>query len=301
MDAPPVPQVNLSKLFKLRDDLYEDLSTHCLGSKVDAGSLPVIGKRIAAVLRVAAYNLPAVADSCRELHGQILTEKSLFKLAWRCAANVGSLRSGRAVLAWNKDTVGSLEWLYVWIISARATENRKHEPMVRLEMQILNGSPAGESAVGYLPSKFVSFLASRIGFSKNRRTGKYPYKSCEELTQLFFAGLSNAAWTLRRPRFDLFEFPSNLLSRNREVLKARARIGFKCPYGYGHSCHRCPVGYSGETACPAAVRETTLVFDSCTSCGHPALCCPDESKIPVEKTCANCRYFADKNEQMRRT
>lgn len=278
---PPLPKLNLKKVLEQRAALAAEFQ--CLAHQEAAAD--VLATTAAVIVRVLGKSVPdsvALETARAHLSGRTPDESSLRELAWRLAGNAEVLRSGTPLYPFRGFSAPT--WVPCQIASAWKDVNRAGEPTANYEMIAL----AGAYCPGAIKKRFSMRAAAlvgrkHLGFSRTR--GSRPFRDYRQLVGL-------RCWVLvdrknrrdGRPDFKLLQASSAMTQHNREVLKLRLRDGMKCPRGFLHPCHACPVGYRGEDRCPAATHPVAWVVAACPVCDETTWCDPTRPG-----PCVRCR------------
>lgn len=229
--------------------------------------LPLVGDNFAAFVHTVARAFPkaprdAVSESCRQVLGQTLTLKQAERFAWRMAANAARLRAGRPVRPW--DGQQEAEWVAVQIRSAVPGCDRRQTAGAHFLLMVLSGSPCPTSCTKFWTQGQYRYLSRQLGFIRARsgRAG-LPFENVHELVGLRLCVLLTPELSRTELVFREVGVPDSFRKFNRSVIKQRRRIGFVCPRGYLHACHRCVVGYD---QCPMGTHPVTYFRGDCAEC-----------------------------------
>lgn len=206
----------------------------------------------------------------------VMTDDVAMQLVKVVAGNLDQLRLGVPVRKWvaqDKD-----EWVLLLVMgAARKHTPKRHIPGADLKLQVVTGSPAGDTFVQFFTDRALMRLAQFIGMlSKWERKRVHP----NEFVQMKFAGrLQKGA--------DLFmcEYHERgaLNDRNKQLFAARKTPGRVCPHNYVVQCYACHVGFD---SCPLGTHRRTLVRQHCPRCRNEDYFDPE---FPGVKTCLHCQ------------
>jgi len=133
--------------------------------------------------------------------------------------------------------------------------------------------------------KFCNYLSQTLGFSKP--WGNFPFKRQAELVGMRMYGLLEREKCSRELFFDNLRGSSGTSKYNRDLMKQRKRMGFKCPQDYKHECWKCHVGYD---KCPVATHPRTYVKEECGVCEQVLFHDPRNLEM---QTCIKCQIAKD--------
>lgn len=230
----------------------------------------------------------AVFESVRYLAGRRLEPLEAYRLAWRLAGNIPTLRTGRSVLPWAIQQED--EWVPLEATRAVLSKDYRGRPGYDFVFRVLAGSPCPMKIRAFWRSGVAHYVSRQVGFSAP--WGKYPFARATQLVGLRLIGRIEAERSSVRPEFHEIECPQSMGNWNRiNVLRLRLRVdGERCPRGWPHACHRCALGYD---QCPAATHYRTYEKGSCEGCMLPDQLFDPEDPSPHCNSCA-------RRERMRR-
>lgn len=263
-----------STVFRVRDRLFARLTNYA-GQTLQGTALDAFADETCQHLpgRVPVH---AVFHSARYLAGRPLTGDALREYCWRLAGNLERLRAGEPVPPWSAQPLPEL--MPVQVLEYTFDRTRAGRPAARYQLRILSGRACPRIITKTWQQDLVAYLArTHLGFTWSKRgdPSKYPYQHPTELVRLrFLVEIDPAYCRDDTPGFDKVASSSGALTWNRDVLKARARVGYQCPERYEHACFRCPIGYD---RCKAATRPRSLTWKSCPACLQPYYHDPGES------------------------
>ena len=242
----PRPQtVRADAVFNKRDKL--------LASCGEYFGLDLAGVNLDAVAVILAKDLSstpeAVKESIRPHAGRTFSRDLAFELCWKLAGNAAHLKAGEPVPVWTPD--GEPLWVPVEITDVDYL--RGDRPAARLHLRVIAGPACPREERYILSTKYCKYVAGELGFSKP--WGNCPYKHPRQLTRLRTYILSDP--TKSKPSaiaFSKFKCSSGFRNWNKKFITRRSRVNFRCPRGYNHPCHACPIGY---TDCPIACHSVT--------------------------------------------
>ncbi len=242
-----LPSFNLSPVFSRRDRLFSILQSYA-NQTLSLAELHAIAASCQAILPGVAKS--TIVESLSTLAGTQLTRATSFMTAWRLAGNLPLLRDRQAVHPWQAQYHD--EW--VPATPASATFERRHgKPGYAYSICVLAGTPVGMYVQEFWASKFTYVLANHIGFSPFGKVARFRHPL--ELVGMRFLLHFTRDSCKRGLQFSEVGCSPNFGKFNRDLNKARARVGFDCPYGFTHECYTCHVGYA---ECMNAVQPITI-------------------------------------------
>ncbi len=282
---PKPPKFNLPVILRARTILYDILST-CSASVAEGNNFLATARRVSESLGLDFTCNRVVEDSLRCMLGRTLNMPECLALAWRIAANVNRLKTGRSVLPWTRQSVE--EWVPVEVVGTRyhiqVRNGEKHgRPGRAFKFQILAGSSAGMLVSQFWPNSRTDVAAYHIGF---KRRPPYIKLDSSELMSFRFLALIDPRLSDRGPSFFHTLCPPGMISYNQQLIRMRRRVNFACPNDYDHQCSECPVGVD---QCESAVHPETFEARECPSCGRLAWFDPDKNYI--NDFCISCQPF----------
>jgi len=248
---PEVPDVQIDRIYKLRDRLaeYDLLEYH---------GLPLEGETLSKLALRLSRRLPGkiarqvLFESIRDMAGQIADLPTLKRLCWRLAANVPRLKCGESIPAWTVQRVS--EWAPAQVMTCVKGVNAFNRPGGTYRIRILAGRPASMLIMKFWTSNLAAYFGRNMGYSRLR-----PLRDISELVNLRLMLYLEPEFSWDEPGFRHIECPDNLLKWNRKIIGFRyrkvGRTDWPCPRNYIHPCHDCHVGY---VDCPAATHPHTL-------------------------------------------
>lgn len=213
-----------------------------------------------------------------------LTTAKWRQIGWVIAANIRLLQAGKTVTLWSDQPRD--EWVIAQCLDAVECRTKYGKVGAELTFSVLSGTPASLHLKKFWSARFSQFLARKIGFT--RLDKELPFHRITEFVGLRLLLLIDRHKSLESPYFDKVDITSNLLSYNRRLLRARMRIGFKCPGNFRHPCYLCPLGYD---KCGCAVHPRTYVRKLCSHCGQNAWADPVVMTAVVCVECARKERF----------
>jgi hypothetical protein len=253
VERPKLPVFRLNGVYDLRDKIYMAIDSYFDGDITGAAFEDLVST-ITTQIPKAKYS--AVYESVKHLAGTDFTPAAGFEIAWRLAGNAKKLQQGVMVPPWCGQVAD--EWVPLQV--------RQYKPFVRedgkgnripgglFRMRILSGTPCPMLVSRFWSAKFCKLLSSRLGFTAP--WNQCPYVHPMQLVNLHLAGKMSVKWS--RPGHPTFReawCTDSMLKSNRDILRKRFRIGWRCPHGYHHYCHQCRVGYND---CPAGCHPNTI-------------------------------------------
>jgi hypothetical protein len=276
-----LPKHSVSRVFKLRDRLYDDgVLREYLGSRVDASVLDEMLDRMTVLL---PDDLPRdlIAQSVQYLLGCVLGDDAWWQLCWRLAGNLHLIRNLKPVPIWNGQLLE--EWCPVQIVKVAPYRTKRSNKVGSLvDVEILAGSPAGLVATSFWSTRFCHVVARLVGFSSRR--GKHAFHHASQLYNMRCYVLIDPARSNDGPGFSkVYEnTPGSLLSWNKDILRFRDRPPgfFECPLGYPKhkQCHTCHIGCD---RCVAATHAATFSKERCERCDKVAWHDPEDARYCV--------------------
>ena len=209
-----------------------------------------------------------VFDSLECLAGTELTEEALYEVAWRFAGNLPRLRLHRAAGPWCRQEVDEIVPVQVVAVHFGYTTFKKFGGT--FELQILAGTSASMLVEKFWTKGYCQMLKSMFGFSAP--WGKHPFADIRQFVGLRFSVRIAAAMSGSRPDFEKIWQeqdkikPPSLFEWNRQLMRQRNRVGFRCPKNYPLDrvkCHLCAIG---EEECPVATHELSYEQRECEGC-----------------------------------
>ena len=252
---------SVSSVLKTRDRLVASFAAAYFST--DGGGLRLFADHVATMLP-PEIPYTAIFQTLCGLSGQTLDKTVLYRLAWRLAGNLDTLRRGHPVCIWQGQLVP--EWHPVQVIEAQQTyqfAQKKRIAATEYRIRLMAGSACPAIITKTWSNRFISYFArSELGFSAP--WGKSPYVDATELVSLRFDVEIDAEYCrYGKPGFDKVSVRSEHLTWNRKIFKARAHLVPPCPSNYQHPCHQCPIGVD---QCMAGTHPTTYVWKLCSSC-----------------------------------
>lgn len=266
----------LSKILKKRNKLFDQLWIRHQGAELVAERL---SKFVSDILEL----MPGVVDrrtilmSVLYLAGKIVDRQNLFDLCWRLAGNIEILLAGKAITPWSFQAAD--EWVPVQISEADHHRNKYGDKGFLLSFQVMAGTSCPLRIVKFWSNRFCHFVAKSLGFTEQRK--EMPFSTGTEFVSLRTNVLIEAERSHEKPFFEKIHDTPACRKWNRDILKLRMRISEPCPYGYTHSCHKCPVGYS---SCPAGTHMLTYKQKYCHGCDSDEYFDPTKD----DTKCVNC-------------
>lgn len=286
VELPPVPMVSISTLLNLKDRIrhHQDV-IGLLGEQLTLNRLKELQ---AAIQECGKFEPVPLWTSLLALEGRLFTDTLTTELAWRLAANRHRMKDGLPALPWTTQLAD--EWMAFQITeigSVRFAPKGVGNPVLhaRVVLKCLVGSFSPGQVLRYWTMPYVRLVASRMGFDRGFR----PRLPMQDFTQMFgmrLWGWVEASRSAYEPRFHHIEVPGSFRTTNRDLLKMRARLIFRCPKNYPVSqrCHACPIGLD---QCPAATHRRTYVFGPCSNCRDPLAAFDGSLLLPQ---CVTCTY-----------
>lgn len=269
-EEPRVPLVshNLTQVFKLKRDITEALEQTYLDCTLHSDDLHEVVAIVHAALPTQVQE-GCVFESLRHLAGVKLDRQLLRMEAWRIAGNVRLLKQGYTVAPWRVQRFN--EWVPLQVIDCKPTRSPKQKKIGSLmTFRVLAGTPCTLTFDAFWTQRFCRYFASYAGFSAPWK--ETPFSRMEEYVRLRTYGLLAAAdppgsdgFDGRSLRVEQYLANSSCLSYNKDIIRKRARIGFKCPQNYRHACHQCAFGFD---RCPAGTHPRTYEKHECDDCGQ---------------------------------
>jgi hypothetical protein len=265
-DPPPLPRVNLARVFADRRDLYTKIWDQLHDGDRPAGrDFAWLVADVMEVLGGRGIGRRVVEDSLAVLIDRPLTEPLVRETAWRLAGNVPRLRRGLPVYPWAGQDAP--EWVPLQLTAAILAVNARGRRGCDFGAIALAGSYCPGKLDRWWSREQCGFLARELGFSTSP-SGKMRYQHPYQLVGLRLLGLFEPERCRDgRPGFHRIAATSALVAHNKRVLRRRFRID-PCPYNFIHDCHRCAIGYKGAAGCPAATHARTYVAAACPGCGQ---------------------------------
>lgn len=216
----------------------------------------------------ASVHGPTLADSLRNLAGTTLTREVWAETAHRLAGNVPRLAARRSVGPWLVQR--GFEWVPVQITASYPSRGSRGKLGALMTMKILAGTPCPRVMQKWWSFARCRYLARFLGFTRLRGragTSRYPFTAVEHLVGMYLYVLIDPDLSGEEPDFYFTRFPTAVVSRNRELIKRRARIdkGYTCPLDHPSSfhCQRCWMGY---LECPAGTHRKNYEEGPCSAC-----------------------------------
>ena len=208
--------------------------------------------------------------------GEIVTDALRMKLAQVLAGNVTQLRIGDPVEPWKGQKKD--EWVLLLVLGAeRRYTPKRNIPGGELKLQVMTGSPAGDTFPQFFTDRALTRMGQFIGLlSKWEGRRLHP----REFVQMSFIGKLRKG--SERFMSEYYERPS-LNNRNRKLMRARKLPERVCPHGYVVPCYGCHLGFG---SCSLATHRTTLVRSRCPKCREEGLFDPE---FPWQKICLHCQ------------
>lgn len=281
------PSFNVREIDRKREVILQRIDRF-VSETMEGGRLDELAHALRGALPSGA-TYDAVFESIRYLAGHKLETLEAYRLAWRLAGNVPTLRTGKAVLPWSVQQQD--EWVPLEVTRSVLSKDHRGRPGYDFVFRVLAGSPCPLKIRTFWRSGVAQYVARRIGFSAP--WGKYPFTRSTQLVGLRLLGKIEAELSHGRPEFHEIACPQSLVKWNRvNVLQLRLRVaGAQCPRGWAHLCHKCAIGYD---QCPAATHYRTYQKDSCMGCGQADRLFDSEDPSP---NCIDCA----RKQRMRRT
>jgi len=285
----PFTPYRLHDVFKRRDRLL----TLCLD---EYDHVEVTGLDLRELSCLLQSGFPKYVDedilfrSIRHLSGQLLDEDILRNECWRLAGNYLDLTQGRPVPPWTHQRYR--EWVPLQVVECRLCRVSRRKIGAELDARCLAGTPCTEICRFRWTTDFARGFSIHLGFTPSWKD--YPLRMLEQLVGLRFYGQMEPPDPNHEYRqglyFDKMQPSAACLNYNRKLIRARRRLGFKCPRGYRHPCHKCYVGYR---ECPVATHPVTFILRTCRECGRDQWMDPRQEAIGF---CIACRHKKDLSE-----
>lgn len=266
---PPLPGISLSQVFAVRDAIV-DGGFNFFGVNLRESGPVALAAYIQSHLG-KLYPLTALIDTVASVATADFLREDLFKLAWRVAGNMRSLRRGRAVLPWTLQR--AVEWVPVEIIRVMPGLNKYNRRVADCLLQVQAGTPCPLRFTKRLSQAHYSFWAREFGYTSSFAKPPMPFNHQSELVGLrFYALLEPALSNYDVPGFKRVRVTAGQIQGNRELIRVRCRVE-PCPNEYEHSCHKCSLG---RNACPYATHPLTYQYAACSVC--------EEAEAPFDTT-----------------
>lgn len=297
VSLPPVPRVDIARVLKLRDRLAAFLTA---AERVDRPAGAEFAALVKGVDRILPNSVPGrvLVDMLTPLAGAPGTPEAAVALAWRIAANVDRLKTGRVVLhdTWTTEA----HWAAVQITSVRPLvvfpdDKEKRQTGGHINLAVLAGLSAPLAFRKFWSRDMFRYAGGQLGFSAP--WGKTPQSDEREFVNFrMFVYIDPAMVRDGRPNFrHLFVTPS-MYQWNRDLIKMRTRDQFPCPrrYPLEQPCYSCPAGMD---ECPAACHALSFVGRPCPKCGRAAAWFDPDPNGPHPEICASCGRAVDLNKK----
>jgi hypothetical protein len=280
---------SLPQILKARNDLVDVLKFEFLNKQVKGEEFQrFVDICVDALsLQIKDVHRETVLDSVRYMAGDTFTLEAMNEVAHRLMGNIPRIRHRRVVSPWSVQRF--YEWVPVQIIACRRSQNVQGEVGAMLTLKFMAGSPAPMVVLQWWSLRKCRYLSRDFGFSKPAShsasyPAPFPYAQPEQLVMLRFLALLDPARGETEPGFTVIDTMPSLRKWNRDQIKRRARIKFKCPQNYpaDFPCHRCPIGY---LECPAGTHRLTYVQKKCPKCSKKKAVW--DLEIPA-KMCIDC-------------
>ncbi len=251
-DKVTLPRYVISQILRQRDQLMQGWDPY-VGQVPDMELLQELARPVCELLRAP---MPLVLASIEDLLGVPLSVYQSIATPWRLAGNKMLLRQ-QPVRPWVRQLVA--EWVPVEFNDGFAcTQPNQRRQQYLFTVRILAGTSCPMLCNYPISGDYALALGTRmLGYTKPQRAK--PMQHPRELVGLrAFLYADPATSTALGPAFTDVECSPGLLRHNKEVIAARWRDGFDCPYSYTHACHRCHIG---RTECIAATRSVTGSYE----------------------------------------
>lgn len=245
--------VNLKHVFARRDKLISALKKVTDSS----GEITNVSKATEAVLlQIPQLDYSAVF----KLISAFPDKKGYLRdLAWLIAGNVTSLKSGNVISPTSWPTIP--EFVPVQVVGVCPYFSfRKFR--VRLTARVLAGAGCPSLFRFSLTTKQLNYYAKHkkgLGFTADRRNRPYvnPLQlfGCRFYAEIVLQG--------EKVKFSKLRVTEALRKHNQQLIDARFRRGFVCPFEFKHHCHECD---KGSDVCPIAVHKLEYVLKDCAKC-----------------------------------
>jgi len=273
-----LPSFNLYEIERRRGVIVANALSTRVGQPVEVN--PLVAALLASL--PSGISRDAVFESARYLAGQSLTQQEAFRLAWRLAGNLSTLKEGRPVPPWSSQRAD--EWVPLQVLRVRKMRNSKDRIGFDATLCVLAGTPCPMKVNAFWSQRASRMVASQVGFS--RPYHDYPFRRASELVGLRLLGKIEAARSSTRPEFHEIGCPQSMINWNRtNILKLRKRVnGTKCPRGFIHQCWQCAYGYD---QCDAGTHYRTYEIGDCPGCNKTDVLFDPEEPSPNCIECLN--------------
>lgn len=295
VELPPIPYVNMTRLFALRDKLTSKI-TKFLGHKL-------VGENFHSFVDEIVAGLPGpiirktIQDSSMSLLNQTLTADDALMFCWRLAGNIDKLKAGKSVKSWLRQK--TQEWVLCEIEHV-LYQARYKKPGHVLSFRVLTGEPVSLEVLQWWSNRKLGFIATfrnemdhGLGFSRFRvkngeRVSDFPYEDPRQYYGLRLFMLAMPQQANKDLTLSTAGYNSSTMAYNREIIRRRVRRlpQYACAYGYPteQSCHVCPYG---ADKCPAACHAKTYQIGRCARCKESNVFFDPEERDYID-SCVNC-------------
>lgn len=255
------PSFNIVEIDRKREIILRRIDSF-VSETLEGSRLDELAHALRGVLPSGA-TYDAIFESIRYLAGYRLEPLEAYRLAWRFAGNVPTLRVGKAVMPWSVQQQD--EWVPLEVTRAILTKDYRGRPGYDFVFRVLAGSPCPLKIRMFWRAAATRFVSRQVGFSAP--WGKYPFTRATQIVGLRLLGKIEAVLSKGRPAFHEIACPQSMINWNRSnVLKLRLRVdGAQCPNRWAHPCHRCAVGYD---RCSVATHYRTYQKGFCSGCNQ---------------------------------
>lgn len=274
--AEKMPSYNVNRICAVYAKLYNETFMDKYGNSYSGDSFHDL---VIDVLKALPNGVPyeALRESMSHLAGQVLNDTNVKELCWRLAGNQRLLKANQTVYPWAIQP--EPEWVPVQVMRAQPGHQygkgaEKSKSGAYLRFRVLGGRCCPAEIDKFWSLRMASYLRTELGFSRwnkfkvSNTAGKkqynLPYYNITELYHLRMMVLIEPELCRPgEPGFKQVKGSGSMQTWNRAIFKLRHRIGFSCPFGFTHECHRC---LKGVKSCPAACHEADYVAQDCGRC-----------------------------------
>lgn len=207
-------------------------------------------------------------------------------LAARLAMSGHRIREGIPWCSWGA-VYSQPEWMYLQPVHILEKEDPYEDG--KLIYQVMAQVIAGSAGPGRLKFHWtwaqIKYCSKAIGFTTIRKMEtmfQHPY---DIYGLQFLAKVAPPKETDRPCRILEVAKSTKLMTRNRLIIDARARLNFECPFKFEHTCNHC---VKGLDECDVATHRHTYVTGLCSRCSRESHMDPDP-RYGSTTVCIRCR------------